>query len=84
METTWTGRAEPASVGYRLVRTFRAALSREVFRRDQPADQRVEPDFDFGARYRSEGPLWQLVTERPLHLLDPAVRDLGRAAAGGG
>ena len=31
----------------------------------------AEPDFDFTRALRSEGPLWQLVTERPAHLLDP-------------
>ena len=31
VETTWNGRADPASVAYRLVRTFRANVSRLVF-----------------------------------------------------
>jgi penicillin amidase len=28
--------------------------------------------FDYGRTFRSEGPLWQLVSERPKHLLNPA------------
>jgi penicillin amidase len=33
--------------------------------------RRADPDFDYARTLRSEGPLWQLVTERPVHLLDP-------------
>jgi penicillin amidase len=71
VDATWTGRADPASAAYRLVRTFRAALSRLVFASLTTAARRADPDFDFGRTLRSEGPLWPLVTERPLHLLDP-------------
>jgi penicillin amidase len=71
VETTWTGRADPASVAYRLVRTARAALSRQVFTSLTAAAREADPDFDFGRALRSEGPLWPLVTERPAHLLDP-------------
>jgi penicillin amidase len=71
LETTWTGRADPASVAYRLVRTFRQNLSRQVFATLTAPARQAEPDFDFARALRSEGPLWQLVTERPPHLLDP-------------
>ncbi len=71
VERTWTGKADPSSVGYRLVRTFRAALSRQVFRALTASALAVDPDFDYARTMRSEGPLWQLVTERPNHLLDP-------------
>ena len=70
--STWNGYAHPQSVAYRLVRTFRAALSRVVFTRLTEPARRVDPDFDYARAQRSEGPLWQLVTERPAHLLDPA------------
>ncbi|MGH9173932.1 MAG: penicillin acylase family protein, partial [Vicinamibacterales bacterium] len=70
VETTWTGRAEPASVAYRLVRTFRQTLSRRVFTAITAPAKQAEPDFDYARALRSEGPLWQLVTERPAHLLD--------------
>jgi penicillin amidase len=71
VEATWTGRADPNSAAYRLVRTFRAALSRQVFSSLTETARRADPDFDFSRALRSEGPLWPLVTERPAHLLDP-------------
>jgi penicillin G amidase len=71
VETTWNGRADPSSVAYRLVRTFRAHVSREVFGALTAAARRADPDFDFTRAFRSEGPLWPLVVERPMHLLDP-------------
>ena len=70
VDTTWTGRADPASVAYRLVRTFRQELARRVFAVLTAPAAQADPDFDYGRALRSEGPLWQLVTERPLHLLD--------------
>jgi penicillin amidase len=70
VETTWTGRADPESVGYRIVRTFRAAVSRLVYAPINAYVRRIDSDFDFSRANRAEGPLWQLVTERPLHLLD--------------
>jgi penicillin amidase len=70
VETTWTGTADPASVAYRLVRTFRAALSRQVFTTLTTAARRADPEFDFARALRSEGPLWQLIAARPAHLLD--------------
>jgi penicillin amidase len=70
VERTWTGRADPASVGYRLVRTFRAMLVRDVFASLTAPAKQADPDFDYSRALRSEGPLWQLVTERPAHLLD--------------
>src|SRR5439155_22537343 len=30
-----------------------------------------EEDFDYLSERKREGPLWTLVTERPMHLLDP-------------
>ena len=70
IDTSWTGRADPDSVGYRLVRTFRAAVSRAVYAPLHDYIRRSDPDFDFGRANRAEGPLWQLVTNRPMHLLD--------------
>ena len=70
VDRTWNGRADPASVGYRLVRTFRAMLVRDVFAVLTAPAKRADPEFDFSRALRSEGPLWQIVTERPRHLLD--------------
>jgi penicillin amidase len=69
--STWTGRASPDSVAYRLVRTFRQHVVRRVLAFvTAPALER-DPSFDFTRSLRTEGPVWALVAERPLHLLDP-------------
>ena len=70
VETTWTGRASVDSVAYRLVRAFRGNLQMRVFadltgQGDKPVEER------FRATPQFEGPLWRIVSERPLHLLDP-------------
>jgi penicillin amidase len=72
IESTWTGKADPASVAYLLVRTFRAVLSREVLGGLTAPVRDYDPGFDYTRALRSEGPLWQLVSERPRHLLNPA------------
>ncbi|HXG87561.1 MAG TPA: penicillin acylase family protein [Vicinamibacterales bacterium] len=71
VDTTWTGKAEPRSVAYRLVRTFRQAVFRDVFTAITSPAKRVDRDFDYGRANRAEGPLWQLITDRPAHLLHP-------------
>jgi penicillin G amidase len=71
LRSTWTGRATPESVAYRLVRTVRQVLVRDVFASITASVRAADADFDFSRALRSEGPLWQLVTERPGHLLDP-------------
>jgi penicillin amidase len=70
VESSWPGRAEPDSAGYRLVRTFRSAVSRLVYGPINEYVRRTDRDFDFARANRAEGPLWDLVTARPLHLLD--------------
>ena len=62
----WGGRAAVDSVGYRIVREFRdgteaAAWDMIVTALGAAGDTLVPPQF--------EGPLWQLVTEQPPHLL---------------
>lgn len=74
VESTWNGRADPASVAYRLVRTFRAHVSRIVFDALTAPAKDVDADFDFSRAMRSEGPLWQLIVDRPMHLLDPEYK----------
>jgi penicillin amidase len=70
VETTWTGRASPESVAYRLVRTFRSALVRDVMLSLTAAARDADASFDYTRTLRGEGPVWQLLTERPLHMLD--------------
>jgi len=66
----WIPRADPESVGYRFVRSFRLEVRSRVFHGlmapvrehyDDPIELRISNQF--------EAPLWQLVTERPPHLL---------------
>lgn len=66
----WSARASAEDVGYRLVRAFRNQVRTDVYemltasaRANAPVDLVPSPQF--------EGPLWSLVTERPMHLLSP-------------
>ena len=34
----------------------------------------VDPTFDYTRLLRGEGPVWQIVAERPMHLLDPKYK----------
>ena len=74
VETTWTGRASRDSVAYRLVRQFRVALVRDVMTTLTAPATAIDPTFDFSRTARGEGPVWQLVTEQPAHLLNPAFK----------
>ncbi len=68
----WGGRAAVDSVGYRMVRAFRLAVERRVFPVLTARCVEADPRFDYGQTgHQQEGPLWSLVSERPLHLLDP-------------
>jgi penicillin amidase len=74
VETKWTGRASPDSVAYRLVKEFRALFVRRVMTSLTAPARHIDPDFDYLRLQRGEGPVWQVVTERPMHLLDPAYK----------
>ncbi|MGE0863459.1 MAG: penicillin acylase family protein [Vicinamibacterales bacterium] len=71
IESTWTGRASPGSVGYRLVRQFRTVFVRDVMTTLTAPAAAVDPAFDYSRSLRGEGPVWQLIAERPSHLLNP-------------
>ncbi len=72
---TWNGRASIDSAAYRLVRAFRLELRDQVF---EALTARIK-DVDDGFRYtrlgQKEGPLWQLASTRPAHLLNPRFDD---------
>ena len=68
---TWTGRASPDSAAYRLTRAFRDEVTRRVIRFVTAECYEADPAFDYMTVRRREGPVWKLVNERPLHLLDP-------------
>ncbi len=71
IESTWTGRASPGSVAYRLVRQFRTTFVRDVMTTLTAPATSIDPAFDYSRSLRGEGPVWQLVSERPAHLLPP-------------
>jgi penicillin amidase len=69
---SWGGHAAVNSAGYRLVRVFRTLLGRRVFHSILAGCSKMPADFEyFGNSSQEEGPLWRLVTEQPVHLLDP-------------
>jgi len=71
----WGGRASVDSVGYRLVREYRELLAQQVFASLTAACKEADPDFDYFDEFKlAEGPLWTLITERPVHLLNPRFR----------
>lgn len=71
----WGGRAASESVGYRIVKTFRRAVSDRAFAPLIAPALQKDPRFLFSKIWQSEGPLWALITEKPLHLLDPKYAD---------
>jgi penicillin amidase len=71
IETTWTGRASTDSVAYRLVRQFRTVFVRDVMMALTAPAAAADPAFDHSRSLRGERPVWQLVTERPVHMLSP-------------
>ena len=71
VERSWDGRASPDSVGYRFTRMFRERVSEAVLMFVLSECYTADPLFDHTALRRREGPVWKLVTEKPMHLLDP-------------
>ena len=75
VEQSWDGHASASSPGYRLTRMFREEVSDSVMAFVLSECYEADPSFDYRAVRRREGPIWKLVTERPMHLLDPAYAD---------
>ena len=72
VENGWSGRASVESAAYRLVRGFRLEVAERSFAAITAACRGAQESFNyFEATRQWEGPLWQLVTERPPHLLAP-------------
>jgi penicillin amidase len=76
----WGGRAVPASVGYRLVRTFRAELIDSIYDAFTAPMRAREPAPATGQRLRpvtskqADEPVWRLLTEQPAHLVPPGYQ----------
>ncbi|HEY4369914.1 MAG TPA: penicillin acylase family protein [Steroidobacteraceae bacterium] len=67
----WSTRAAADDVGYRIVRAFRLEVRKDVFDSLTAAARMKYPQTRFVPSGQFEGPLWQLVTQQPVHLLDP-------------
>jgi penicillin amidase len=71
----WGARASADSVGYRLVKAFRLAVSDRAFAPLIAPALKMDPKFRYSRVWQSEGPLWALVSTKPAHLLDPRYAD---------
>jgi len=71
VERTWDGHASAGSAGYRLTRMFREQVSETVITFVLAECYETDASFNYRTVRRREGPIWKLVTERPMHLLDP-------------
>lgn len=67
----WSAHASAADVGYRVTRAFRLQVRKDVFDALTAAARLKYPETRFTPSTQFEGALWQLVTQRPAHLLDP-------------
>ncbi|MGH8372201.1 MAG: penicillin acylase family protein [Gammaproteobacteria bacterium] len=70
----WGGRAAVDSVGYRLVRDFRSRVDDVIFNALLVPCKKADPDFDYHHLTQREAPLWALVMQQPMNLLDPRYR----------
>lgn len=68
---TWSGRALPDDVAYRWVREFRASVTANVMYGLIFEVRERYPDFEFVRMRQLEGVVWQILAERPGHLLRP-------------
>ncbi len=65
----WTGRASIDSVGYRMVRAFRSYTFEAVYGWLTEPCAAADKEFNVYRLRQWEGPLWQLLAQRPQHLL---------------
>jgi penicillin amidase len=71
VESGWTGLASPDSAAYGFTHVFRDLLSERLIAFELSECYEADTTFDYATVRRREGPIWKLVTEKPLHLLDP-------------
>ncbi|HSN69867.1 MAG TPA: penicillin acylase family protein [Steroidobacteraceae bacterium] len=69
--TDWSGRASVDDAGYRIVRAFRLAVVDGVHAVLTTPVRNEYPGFVLEPSPQFEGSVWQLVTQRPDHLLAP-------------
>jgi penicillin amidase len=71
LETGWSGRAAPDSAAYAFVRHFRDLISERIIAFVLSECYEADQAFDYATVRRREGPIWKMVNEKPMHLLDP-------------
>jgi penicillin amidase len=71
----WSGHAGVDDSGYLIVRQFRLAVLAGTFNGLVAPARAAYREMDFQPGQQFEGSAWQLVTERPLHLLEPHYPD---------
>jgi len=71
VDSGWSGVAAPDSAAYRLTRMFREDASDRVIAFLLSECYEADPMFDYKNVRRRDGPIWALVNEQPMHLLDP-------------
>jgi penicillin amidase len=84
VRTTWTGMASADSAAYRIVRDFRTHVAELAYAPLIARIRQVDPEYSFASMRINEGPLWALVSQQPLNLLDTQFKtwnDLFAAAA---
>lgn len=82
----WGGHASIDSVGFRAVREFRLSLLNQLSDVLVSPCKKIQPKFSIAGMDRTEGPVWQLVSQQPPHLIDPRFKtwkELLLAAADG-
>jgi penicillin amidase len=71
LQRGWNGHASPDSVAYRLTRMFREQATERVIASVLADCYEADATFDYRTIRQREGPIWALLTEQPMHLLDP-------------
>ena len=79
----WNGRASVDSVAYRLVRTYHDRVQQTLWDAILGA-LAVAADEEVGPPAQFEGPLWQLLTTQPLHMLPRHYTSWPRVSARAG
>ena len=74
VERDWDGKASPGSAGYRLTRMFREEVTEAIIAFLLIECNEADATFDYRNVRRREGPIWKLVSEKPMHLLDPEYK----------
>jgi penicillin amidase len=75
----WSAHASADDVGYRVVRAFRLRVRKDIFDALTMQARTKYPDAVFAPSPQFEGPLWQLITQQPSHLLDPRYKSWNEA-----